>query len=255
MRPPPEDLDFYSVLGVAPDASPLEIKRAYHALCMRHHPDRQGLNPKLIWRAEVLMRQINRAYAVLSNSQKRQYYDEYLRQLRAAKAASARPAVEEDPAPDADYGNPLVSKLPSQHWLTELLQWISAQRANKQTMGTFNKMLLAPVPFCITIIVSSLFWQLRTLPDATVPFVLSAVLAYPLILVPLLVRLWFPIRYRPWLDLPEKLVGIPAILIAATLLGALWFAVIDHNGTVPNPLDLYWWCGLITITCVSLACL
>jgi hypothetical protein len=255
---PTYDLDYYAILGVDAHASPLEIKRAYRALSMRYHPDRHALNPDLLWQAEILMSQSNRAYTVLSNSQKRQSYDEQLRQQKAAKTARARPQVEEDHDHTDDYENPLFSTSSGQHWITALLQWLSEQRATRQDkhlMGAFSKMLLAPVPFCITIMISALFWQLRTLAGAEVLCVLSAVLAYPLILVPLLVRLWFPIRYRPWLSLPQKLVGTPMILMAATILGWLWFAVIDHNGAVTNPLDLYWWCGLITITCVSLACL
>ncbi|MGA3111991.1 MAG: DnaJ domain-containing protein, partial [Candidatus Bathyarchaeia archaeon] len=65
-----EKRDYYEVLGVKRDASPDEIKDAYRKLAMQFHPDRNK-DPG----AEERFKEISEAYAVLSDSQKRQQYD------------------------------------------------------------------------------------------------------------------------------------------------------------------------------------
>jgi len=62
--------DFYDVLGVARDADESEIKRAYRDLARRYHPD---LNPGGAER----FKEINEAYAVLSDPQTRARYDRW----------------------------------------------------------------------------------------------------------------------------------------------------------------------------------
>ncbi|MGQ0680375.1 MAG: DnaJ domain-containing protein [Actinomycetota bacterium] len=62
------DKDFYSVLGVKAGASPIEIKKAYRALALKHHPDANNGDP----RSEERFKQIARAYEVLS-SERTQY--------------------------------------------------------------------------------------------------------------------------------------------------------------------------------------
>ncbi len=64
--------DFYDVLGVKKDASPEEIKGAYRELALKFHPDRNK-SPG----AEEKFKEINEAYAVLSDPQKRAQYDSY----------------------------------------------------------------------------------------------------------------------------------------------------------------------------------
>ncbi|MEW6034205.1 MAG: molecular chaperone DnaJ [Chloroflexota bacterium] len=65
--------DYYEVLGVGRDADEGAIKKAYRALAMKYHPDR---NPGDHHAAEK-MKEINEAYAVLSDSRKRGLYDRY----------------------------------------------------------------------------------------------------------------------------------------------------------------------------------
>ncbi|MCL5239457.1 MAG: DnaJ domain-containing protein [Candidatus Marsarchaeota archaeon] len=62
--------DFYDVLGVKKGATPEEIKRAYRELALQYHPDRNKASD-----AESKFKEINEAYAVLSDPQKRQQYD------------------------------------------------------------------------------------------------------------------------------------------------------------------------------------
>jgi DnaJ-class molecular chaperone len=63
--------DYYEVLGVDRDADAKKIKEAYRELAFKYHPDRNEKNPD---NAEM-MKQVNEAYAVLSNPEKRRAYD------------------------------------------------------------------------------------------------------------------------------------------------------------------------------------
>jgi curved DNA-binding protein len=65
--------DYYKILEVPRTASQEEIKKAYRGLAMKHHPDRNK-NDKT---AEAKFKEINEAYAVLSNPEKRKQYDTF----------------------------------------------------------------------------------------------------------------------------------------------------------------------------------
>lgn len=65
--------DYYEVLGLKKGASEQEIKRAYKRLAAKHHPDKnQGSKD-----AESKFKEINEAYEVLGDSEKRAAYDQY----------------------------------------------------------------------------------------------------------------------------------------------------------------------------------
>lgn len=63
--------DYYDVLGVKKGASEEELKKAYRKLAMQHHPDRNKDNKE----AEAKFKELNEAYDVLKDSQKRAAYD------------------------------------------------------------------------------------------------------------------------------------------------------------------------------------
>ena len=65
----------YEALGIPKTAKPEQIKRAYRVLVKRFHPDLFPSGSNAQFEAEVRIRQINAAYGVLSNPQKRSAYD------------------------------------------------------------------------------------------------------------------------------------------------------------------------------------
>ncbi len=62
-------MDYYELLGVTKTASQDEIKKAFHKLAHKYHPDKGGDESKF--------KEINEAYQVLSDAQKRQQYDQF----------------------------------------------------------------------------------------------------------------------------------------------------------------------------------
>ena len=74
--------DYYEILGVAKTASDAEIKKAYRALAIQHHPDKNPDDPH----AEEKFKEAAEAYAVLSDADKRASYDRFGHQAGAQGA-------------------------------------------------------------------------------------------------------------------------------------------------------------------------
>lgn len=62
--------DYYKTLGIEKGASKDEIKKAFHKLAMKHHPDKNGGD-------DTKFKEINEAYQTLSDDQKRAQYDQF----------------------------------------------------------------------------------------------------------------------------------------------------------------------------------
>lgn len=65
--------DYYDVLGVAKGADEAAIKKAYRSLAKKYHPD---MNPGDA-EAEKKFKEVNEAYAILSDPEKKQQYDQF----------------------------------------------------------------------------------------------------------------------------------------------------------------------------------
>ena len=82
-------IDFYRVLGVSRDASDDAIKKAYRKLVFQHHPDR---NPDST-HAEPKIREINAAYEIVGDPDKRRSYDRLNWGDEPARDEATDPAV------------------------------------------------------------------------------------------------------------------------------------------------------------------
>lgn len=90
--------DYYSVLGVSRDATEADLKKAFHALARRYHPDvakdKRG--------AEEKFKEINEAYEVLGDPAKRRRYDELGARWGTVQESAPTDGFEEGGAPTGD---------------------------------------------------------------------------------------------------------------------------------------------------------
>ena len=68
-REPADTQEYYDILGVAKDATPAQIKKAYRKLAIKNHPDKGGDPEKF--------KKISVAYDTLSDPEKKELYDKY----------------------------------------------------------------------------------------------------------------------------------------------------------------------------------
>ncbi len=79
--------DYYKILGVPRNATEKEIKKAYRKLARQYHPDANPNDPT----AEEKFKEINEAYEVLSDPEKRKKYDQFGAQWKNFTSAGGRP--------------------------------------------------------------------------------------------------------------------------------------------------------------------
>ena len=87
--------DYYAVLGIEKNSTADQIKKAYRKLALKYHPDKNPDDKK----AEERFKEISEAYAVLSDTEKKQQYDQY------GDAAFHQRSSQEDIFRNADFGD------------------------------------------------------------------------------------------------------------------------------------------------------
>lgn len=114
--------DYYSTLGVSRDADEVVIKAAYRALAQKYHPDRQN---SLSQRENArLMSEINIAYSVLGDADKRKEYDnkQLNHQLKKATQEKAYPSKSQEKHKVNEDPNPKLSNLQTN--IIVLAMWV-----------------------------------------------------------------------------------------------------------------------------------
>lgn len=91
--------DYYKVLGVERNATDEEIKKAFRSLAMKYHPDRNSDNPD----AEAKFKEINEAYDVLKDPQKKAAFDRFGAAAFDGSMGGFRPGA--GPGGDAGFGS------------------------------------------------------------------------------------------------------------------------------------------------------
>ena len=97
-----DELDYYQLMNLDRDATPVELKKAYHARSRTFHPDANcQADPKILRDCIQISKRLTEAYCVLRDPRRRKVYDEHLEagggtrlQLSEAKATHAKQDAE-----------------------------------------------------------------------------------------------------------------------------------------------------------------
>jgi DnaJ-class molecular chaperone len=79
-----DELDYYQVLEVGPEAPSSSIRKAYHRASRRYHPDaNRDLDPSVREGVVLIAKRVTEAYSVLRDPRRRQVYDRQLSESRS----------------------------------------------------------------------------------------------------------------------------------------------------------------------------
>ena len=108
-------MNYYEILGLSKNATQTEIKRSYKKLVKKYHPDVNSGDKTF---AEQAIKQINEAYAILSNSEKKLAYDETL-----------KPSFETTyKAPETETSNTQTAESAFTNFMVEKLNHLTVKR-------------------------------------------------------------------------------------------------------------------------------
>jgi len=106
-----DELDYYSVLEIAPDVSASEIRAAYHRATRRFHPDgHRTIGDELRPMLSSIAKRVAEAYSVLRDSRRRQVYDQ---QLRGDAARVRMPLAQAEAEADRQSRDARLGKTPN----------------------------------------------------------------------------------------------------------------------------------------------
>lgn len=148
----PNSKDYYQILGVTPSADLAVIKAVYKALALKYHPDRNKDSPDA---AAKRMKEINEAYSVLSDEQKRAAYDQ-----------SRRGSSEQDQFDDEaqDFGNTFsdVAKQIEEDWALAKKYYPDLDSILADLSQVSQSLI---IPYKLTVLEKQIFPQRKSLAD------------------------------------------------------------------------------------------
>lgn len=149
--------DHYGTLGVRPDASRVELERAYRRLARAYHPDLMShAEPAARGAAEATLKRINAAYAILGSPRRRLGYDREYAASRATYTAARR-------VPATPRAQPAAT---TAHWHgggPVMMEWSGpwgpAPRARRAEFRWLHALLWAAAMVVLFALVLALLWR------------------------------------------------------------------------------------------------
>ena len=169
------DETYYSLLSVSETASAADIKAAYLALIREVHPDRLA-NAPAYWQrqAEEKSKEINEAYTVLSNREKRGLYDAQLATYRGPRPTVSQPSNSQSPdspPPKPKWQGSQASPGP------QAASRASNQPPNARINGG-QRFFFAIIGSIFAFGAAEAFWTSSSIADAAFPFLLAAIMSF-----------------------------------------------------------------------------
>ncbi len=121
--------DYYEILGVSRKATEMEIKTAYRKAARKHHPDLHTKNEKAA--AEEKFKEINEAYAVLGDAEKRVQYDRIGENLNSGQ--------EWQPTPDMGVYGSRSGNETNANGFSDFFESLFGRMASSETRGGFRQ--------------------------------------------------------------------------------------------------------------------